>query len=249
MASSDGMWTRRRPSHLCDRKPIGSSGSTAWQRKPTPPTPPERRSPGHGRRDLGDRRLDRGTVPGLTVLAGAGLWTDAARVMAMRALELRLRSLVTDLGLDLWPDSPAQLLRLCGSWHRIVVDFGSGQFFRIVNRRQRIFDFRFSIFDFQETLAVAGIPSPATSPVAVDTRSSDPGGLRRSSRSGSETRGWCGTGTAFPPPSCGRRPAAETGPNRVRNDPGRVGAANEVDLRHGHRLTVGDDGEHLERRL
>ena len=51
-----------------------------------------------------------GILPGLTVLAGAGLWTDATRVMALSALESRIRLLITDLGLELWPDSPAELL-------------------------------------------------------------------------------------------------------------------------------------------
>ena len=51
-----------------------------------------------------------GILPGLTVLVGCGLWADATRVMALRALELRLRQLTTDVGLELWPDSPAELL-------------------------------------------------------------------------------------------------------------------------------------------
>ena len=51
-----------------------------------------------------------GILPGLTVLVGAGLWTDSARVMALSALENRLRLLITDLGLELWPKTPAELL-------------------------------------------------------------------------------------------------------------------------------------------
>lgn len=51
-----------------------------------------------------------GVVPALTVLVGCGLWADATRVMAMQALELRLRRLLSDAGLELWPDAPAELL-------------------------------------------------------------------------------------------------------------------------------------------
>jgi hypothetical protein len=51
-----------------------------------------------------------GLLPAATVLVGASLWADAARTMAMRAFELRLRQLVADVGLELWPTAPAELL-------------------------------------------------------------------------------------------------------------------------------------------
>jgi hypothetical protein len=42
-------------------------------------------------------------------LAG-GLWADVSRVMAMQNLERRLRRVVEDVGVELWPHAPAELL-------------------------------------------------------------------------------------------------------------------------------------------
>ena len=51
-----------------------------------------------------------GLVPGLTTALAGGLWTDVARVIALDALERRLRRLTGDLGAALWPGVPAQVL-------------------------------------------------------------------------------------------------------------------------------------------
>ncbi len=51
-----------------------------------------------------------GLLPAFAVAAAGGLWADWTRVAAFRALELRLRVLVEDVGLDLWPTASAQLL-------------------------------------------------------------------------------------------------------------------------------------------
>jgi hypothetical protein len=51
-----------------------------------------------------------GVIAGLTTLLAGGLWADATRVMAMTRLESRLRRLIEDLGLALWPGVPAQVL-------------------------------------------------------------------------------------------------------------------------------------------
>jgi len=51
-----------------------------------------------------------GLLPAFAVAAAGGLWADWTRVMAFRNLELRLRGLVEDVGLELWPSAPAQLL-------------------------------------------------------------------------------------------------------------------------------------------
>jgi hypothetical protein len=51
-----------------------------------------------------------GVLPALATGLAGGLWADATRVMAIGRLELRLRRLLEDIGLALWPHSPAQLL-------------------------------------------------------------------------------------------------------------------------------------------
>ncbi len=51
-----------------------------------------------------------GLLPAFAVAAAGGLWADWTRVTAFRAFELRLRGLVEDVGLELWPSAPAQLL-------------------------------------------------------------------------------------------------------------------------------------------
>lgn len=51
-----------------------------------------------------------GVLPAAATALAGGLWADATRVVALGRLELRLRRLLEDVGLALWPDSPAQLL-------------------------------------------------------------------------------------------------------------------------------------------
>jgi hypothetical protein len=51
-----------------------------------------------------------GILPAAATALAGGLWADATRVVAMGRLELRLRRLIEDIGLALWPDAPAQLL-------------------------------------------------------------------------------------------------------------------------------------------
>lgn len=51
-----------------------------------------------------------GVLPGLTTALAGGLWADVARVMALDALERRLRRLTEDVGSALWPGLPAQVL-------------------------------------------------------------------------------------------------------------------------------------------
>lgn len=51
-----------------------------------------------------------GLLPALATGLAGGMWADATRVVALGRLELRLRRLVEDLGLALWPDTPARLL-------------------------------------------------------------------------------------------------------------------------------------------
>jgi hypothetical protein len=51
-----------------------------------------------------------GVLPGLTTLVAGGLWVDVTRVMALGALERRVRSLATDVGSALWPSAPAEIL-------------------------------------------------------------------------------------------------------------------------------------------
>jgi hypothetical protein len=49
-------------------------------------------------------------LPGLATALAGGLWCDVGRVMALQQLERRLRGLVEDVGIELWPGAPAQLL-------------------------------------------------------------------------------------------------------------------------------------------
>ncbi len=51
-----------------------------------------------------------GFVPAFAVAAAGGLWVDWTRVAAFRTFEMRLRRLVEDVGRELWPAAPAQLL-------------------------------------------------------------------------------------------------------------------------------------------
>ena len=51
-----------------------------------------------------------GVLPGLTTLLAGGLWVDATRVMALGALERRVRSVTADVGSALWPSAPAEIL-------------------------------------------------------------------------------------------------------------------------------------------
>jgi hypothetical protein len=51
-----------------------------------------------------------GIPAALTMLVAGTLWADAAREMALRVLDRRLRRLTEDLGTAIWPDAPAQLL-------------------------------------------------------------------------------------------------------------------------------------------
>jgi hypothetical protein len=51
-----------------------------------------------------------GLLPGLATALAGGLWADVSRVMAMQNLERRLRRVVEDVGSELWPHAPAQLL-------------------------------------------------------------------------------------------------------------------------------------------
>lgn len=51
-----------------------------------------------------------GILPAAATAVAGGLWADSTRVVAMGRLELRLRRLIEDIGLAIWPDAPAQLL-------------------------------------------------------------------------------------------------------------------------------------------
>jgi len=51
-----------------------------------------------------------GLFPGLAMALAGGLWADVTRAMALQTLDHRLRRLVEDVGLELWPGAPAQLL-------------------------------------------------------------------------------------------------------------------------------------------
>jgi hypothetical protein len=54
--------------------------------------------------------LSGGIPPAVAVALAGGLWADWTRVMGFRAFEMRLRLLLEDVGLELWPKTPAQLL-------------------------------------------------------------------------------------------------------------------------------------------
>lgn len=51
-----------------------------------------------------------GLLPGFATALAGGLWADATRVMSLGRLDLRLRRLLEDVGLALWPDTPADIL-------------------------------------------------------------------------------------------------------------------------------------------
>ena len=51
-----------------------------------------------------------GLLPAFSVAAAGGLLADWTRVAAFRSLEFRLRALMEDVGLEIWPTAPAQML-------------------------------------------------------------------------------------------------------------------------------------------